>query len=44
MEEHTTVFTKDSTFLAMSRHPRDQESYEADVRRIELVDPKNIKL
>ena len=44
MEEHTTVFTQDSTFLAMSRHPRDQESYEADVRRVQLVDPNSVKL
>ena len=44
MEEHTTVFTQDSTFLAMSRNARDQETYEADVRRVELVDPNSIKL
>ena len=44
MEEHTTIFTQDSTFLAMSRNARDQETYEADVRRVELVDPNNIKL
>ena len=44
MEEHTTVFKEDSTFLAISRNPRDQESYEADVKRVELVSPDKIKL
>ena len=44
MEEHATVVTQDSTFLAMSRNARDQETYEADVRRVELVDPNSIKL
>ena len=44
MEEHTTIFTQDSKFLAMSRNARDQETYEADVRRVELVDPNSIKL
>jgi len=28
----------------MSRNPRDQEAYEEDVRRVILVDPKNINL
>ena len=42
MEEHTTVFTKDSLFIAISRNPRDQEAYEADVKRVKLVDPESI--
>ena len=42
MEEHTTVFTKDSVFIAISRNPRDQKTYEADVRRVELVDPQSL--
>lgn len=39
MEDHATVFLEDSSFLAMSRNPRDQESYEADVERVILVGP-----
>ena len=42
MEEHTTVFTQDSVFIAISRNPRDQKTYEADVRRVELVNPKSL--
>ena len=37
MEEHTTIFLEDSSLLAMSRNPRDQESYESDVVRVNLV-------
>ena len=39
MEDHATVFLEDTQLLAMSRNPRDQESYEADVKRVVLVDP-----
>lgn len=42
MEDHATVFLEDTQILAMSRNPRDQESYEADVRRIMLIDPASI--
>jgi dTDP-4-dehydrorhamnose 3,5-epimerase-like enzyme len=42
MEDHATVFLEDTTLLAMSRNPRDQATYEADVRRVVLVDPDNI--
>ena len=41
MEDHTTIFLEDTSFLALSRNPRDQEAYEADVERIALVDPAN---
>ena len=44
MEEHTTVFTQESLFIAISRNPRDQEAYEADVKRVELIDPESVKL
>jgi quercetin dioxygenase-like cupin family protein len=37
MEDHTTVFIEDSMLLAMSGNPRDQETYESDVVRVELV-------
>lgn len=44
MEDHATVFLEDTQLLAMSRNPRDQESYEADVRRVTLVDPASVAL
>ena len=44
MEDHATVFLEDCDLLAMSRNPRDQEAYEEDVRRVILVDPKNINV
>ena len=39
MEEHATVFLEDSVLLAMSGHPRDQETYESDIVRVVLVTP-----
>jgi oxalate decarboxylase/phosphoglucose isomerase-like protein (cupin superfamily) len=42
MEDHATVFLEDCDLLAMSRNPRDQESYEEDVRRVKLIEPRNI--
>ena len=39
MEDHATVFLDDSELLVVSRNPRDQESYESDVKRVILVDP-----
>ena len=44
MEDHATVFLEDTQLLAMSRNPRDQEAYEADVRRVNLIDPANVVL
>ncbi len=38
MEDHTTIFLEDTQLLALSRKARDQESYEADVKRVALVD------
>jgi len=35
--DHAMVFTKDTTFLTLGRNPRDQQTYEADVERIELA-------
>jgi quercetin dioxygenase-like cupin family protein len=40
MEEHATVFLEDTTLLAISRNPRDQASYEEDVVRTILIEPK----
>lgn len=42
MEEHTTYFPEDAHFLAISRNFRDQKAYEADVIRVQLVDPKSL--
>ena len=44
MEDHATVFIEDTEMLVVSRNPRDQESYEADVRRVVIVDPASISV
>lgn len=44
MEDHATVFLEDTSLLAMSRNPRDQATYEADTRRIQLVDPATVQV
>jgi oxalate decarboxylase/phosphoglucose isomerase-like protein (cupin superfamily) len=44
MEDHATVFLEDTLLLVMSRNPRDQEAYEADVRRVTLIDPATASL
>lgn len=35
--DHGMVFPEDTVFLTLSRNPRDQETYEADVVRIDLL-------
>ena len=42
MEDHATVFVEDTQLLAMSRNPRDQKSYEADVKRVIIIDPAGV--
>ena len=42
MEDHATVFLEDCELLAMSRNPRDQEAYEEDVRRVNLINAKDV--
>jgi quercetin dioxygenase-like cupin family protein len=37
--EHAMKFPERSQFLTLSRNPRDQASYEADVVRVELIKP-----
>ena len=37
--EHCMKFPEDTVFLTLSRNPRDQETYEQDVVRVELIDP-----
>ena len=38
MVEHCMKFPVDTLFLTLSRNPRDQETYESDVVRIDLID------
>jgi len=42
MEDHATVFLDDTELVVVSRNPRDQESYESDVRRVTLIDPAEV--
>ena len=44
MEEHTTVFLEDTDLVVMSKNPRDQAAYESDVVRVELIDPKTMRV
>ena len=44
MEDHATVFLEDTEILVVSRNPRDQDAYEADVRRVTLVDPATVNV
>ncbi|MBT7955432.1 MAG: hypothetical protein HN731_09580, partial [Rhodospirillaceae bacterium] len=37
MIDHGMKFPVDTVFLTLSRNPRDQESYEKDVVRVEMV-------
>ena len=39
--DHAMKFPVDTTFLTLSRNPRDQAAYEADVVRVNLIDPSN---
>ncbi len=38
MIDHGMKFPEDTTFLTLSRNPRDQASYEADVVRVDMLD------
>jgi len=38
MVDHGMKFPEDTVFLTLSRNPRDQETYEADVVRINMLD------
>ena len=42
-EVHATVFLEDTELLAISRNPRDQEYYEADTVRLEIVKQSSIQ-
>ena len=39
MEDHAMVFLEDTVFLTLGRNPRDRQSYEADVVRIDPINP-----
>ena len=39
--EHCMKFPEDTLFLTLSRDPRDQETYELDVIRTNLIDPSD---
>ena len=38
--DHGMKFPKDTVFLTLSRNPRDQDTYEKDVVRINMIDEK----
>ncbi|MBT6087838.1 MAG: hypothetical protein HOH22_19145, partial [Rhodospirillaceae bacterium] len=38
MVDHAMRFPVDTVFLTLSRNPRDQETYEADVVRVPMVE------
>ena len=40
--DHGMVFPEDTMFLTLSRNPRDQATYEADVVRIDLLNPEGL--
>ena len=42
MVDHGMVFPEDTVFLTLSRNPRDQATYEADVVRIEMLNPDGV--
>lgn len=37
MVDHTMLFPEDTVFLTLGGNPRDQQTYEADIVRIEMV-------
>ncbi len=39
MDDHAMVFLEDTVFLTLGRNPRDQQSYESDVVRIDPINP-----
>jgi hypothetical protein len=44
MEDHATVFLDDTEMLVVSRNPRDQASYESDVRRVTLIEADQVSV
>jgi quercetin dioxygenase-like cupin family protein len=44
MEDHACVFLEDTLLVVVSRNPRDQETYESDTVRIQLIDPSSVNI
>ncbi len=44
MLEHAMVFVEDTDFICFGRNSREQASYEADITRVTVVDPNDVKL
>jgi quercetin dioxygenase-like cupin family protein len=42
MVDHGMKFPEDTTFLTLSRNPRDQASYEADVMRVDMLNTEGL--
>lgn len=42
MVDHAMKFPEETTFLTLSRNPRDQETYEKDVIRIKMIEDKSL--
>ena len=42
MVDHAMKFHEETIFLTLSRNPRDQETYEKDVIRINMIDSKGL--
>ena len=42
MVDHGMKFPEDTVFLTLSRNPRDQASYEADVVRVDMLDTEGL--
>lgn len=43
MVEHAMLFLEDTVFLTFGRNSRKQEVYEADIVRIQLLNPKEVR-
>ena len=44
MEVHATFFSEQTKLIVVSYLPRDEASYEADTRRVEFINLKNMEL
>lgn len=44
MVDHAMVFLEDTSFLTLGRNSRTQEVYEADVVRVDFVDPESVRV
>ena len=42
MEIHACYFPSETRLIVSSKNPRDQETYEADTVRVELINDENI--